>query len=107
MNLHVVSQGSLNTLVAIPDLVESIKTLQKYDSQAHKIKCYLEEGKPSFFTVDDTGTLFFKGRLVVPSKGNLDMTQEVMKEAHDTPLSIHPGAPRCTKTFARDYGGLI
>ena len=74
MNLHVVSQGSLNTLVAIPDLVESIKTLQKYDSLAHKIKHYLKEGKPSFFTVDDTGTLFFNGRLVVPSKGNLDMT---------------------------------
>ena len=70
MKLHVVSQGSLNTLVAIPDLVESIKTLQKYDSQAHQIKRYLEEGKPSFFTVDDTGTLFFKGRLVVPLKGN-------------------------------------
>ena len=91
VNLHVVSQGSLNTLVAKADLVDSIKELQNYDSQVEKIKRYLSEGKPSFFTVDDAGTLFFKGRLVVPSKReNLDMTQKVMKESHDTPLSIHP-----------------
>ena len=96
MNLRVIPQGSLNTLVVEPDLVESIKRLQKYDSQVEKIKCYLAEGRPSFFTVEDDGTLFFKGRLVVPSKDNLDMTREVMKEAHDTPLSIHP---RSTKMY--------
>ena len=68
MNLHVVPQGSLNTLVVEPDLVGSVKRLQKYDSQAQKIKRYLAEGKSSFFTVADDGTLYFKGRLVVPSK---------------------------------------
>ena len=95
MNLRVVSQGSLNTLVAKPDLVDSIKRLQKYDSEAHKIKRYLAEGKPSFFTIAEDGTLYFKGRLVVPcAEKNLDMTQEVMKEAHDTPLSIHPGSTK-------------
>ena len=59
--------------------MESIKRLQKYDSQVEKIKRYLAEGRPSFFTVEDDDTLFFKGRLVVPSKDNLDMVQEVMK----------------------------
>jgi transposase InsO family protein len=94
MNLHVVPQGSLHTLVVKPDLVNSIKTLQKYDSEAQKIKRYLAEGRPSSFTVDDDDTLFFQGRLVVPTKDNLNMTQEVMEEAHDTPLSIHPGSTK-------------
>ena len=75
MNLHVVTQGSLNTLVAKPDLVDNIKTLQNYDSQAHKIRRYLAEGKPSFFTIADDGTLYFKGRLAVPcSEESQDMT---------------------------------
>ena len=92
MNLRVVSQGSLNTLAIEPDLLDSIKRIQGYDSEAHKIKRYLAEGKPSFFTIAEDGTLYFKGRLVVPcAEKNLDMTQEVMKEAHDTPLCIHPG----------------
>ena len=62
MNLCVVPQGSLNTLVVKPDLVESIKRLQKYDCQVEKIKGYLAERRPSFFTVEDDDTLFFKGR---------------------------------------------
>ena len=66
MNLHVVSQGSLNTLAVEPDLLDSIKRIQGYDSEAHKIKRYLTEGKPSFFTIAEDGTLYFKGRLVVP-----------------------------------------
>ena len=95
MNLSVVSQGSLNTLAVEPDLVDSIKELQNYDSQVEKIKHYLSEGKPSFFTVTDDGTLYFKGRLVVPCKEkNLNMTQKLTKEAHDTPLCIHPGSTK-------------
>ena len=56
----------------------------------------IANGRPSPFTIDNQGAVFFKNRLVVPSyKGkheNLDMTSEVMKAAHDTPLSIHPGS---------------
>ena len=87
LNLHVVPEGSLNTLVAKPDLVDTIKWIQKCDNEVERIKRYLAEGKPSFFTVDDAGTLFFKGRLVVPSKReNLNLTPRVMQEAHDTPF---------------------
>ena len=95
MNLRIVSQGSLNTLAVEPDLLDSIKRIHGYDSEAHKIKRYLAKGKPSFFTIAEDGTLYFKGRLVVPcAEKNLDMTQEVMKEAHDTPLCIHPGSTK-------------
>ena len=95
MNLRVVTKGSLNTLAVVPDLVDGIKTIQGYDSEVHKIKRHLAEGKPSFFTIADDGTLYFKGRLVVPrSRKKLDRTKKVMKEAHDTPLSIHPGSTK-------------
>src|SRR3990170_2367753 len=92
LNLHIVPQGHLNTLIVEPDLEDLIKHIQKADSEVEKIKCYLAEGRRSFFTIDDDGTLFFKNRLVVPRKDNLDVTPRVIKEAHDTPLSIHPGS---------------
>ena len=80
MNLHVVTKGSLNTMAVVPDLVGGIKTIQGYDSEVHKIKRHLAEGKPSFFTITDDGALYFKGRLVVPcSKKNLDKIKRVMK----------------------------
>src|SRR3954467_10856147 len=95
MNLRVIPQGSLYTLAVEPDLVSSIKTIQGYDSEAHKIKRDLKEGKPSYFTIAGDGALYFKGRLVVPCKEeNLNMTRKVMKEAHDTPLCIHPGSTK-------------
>ncbi len=43
-------------------------------------------------TLDEQGTLFFRGRLVVPKFK--DMSEKVMQEAHDTPLSIHPGSTK-------------
>src|SRR3954470_10334173 len=95
MNLCVIPQGSLYTLAVEPDLVSSIKTIQGYDSEVHKIKRDLKEGKPSYFTIAGDGALYFKGRLVVPCKEeNLNMTRKVMKEAHDTPLCIHPGSTK-------------
>ena len=103
MNLHVVPQGSLHTLVVKPDLVDKIKTMQNYDSQVDKIKEYLSKGNYSFFTVDDDGTLFFKNRLVVPRKDNLNLTPRVMKEAHDTPLSIHPGSTKMYQDICQRY----
>src|SRR3954469_22700880 len=77
MNLEIVPQGYLNTLVVESDLDHSIKVMQKYDSDVAKIKRDLARGKPAFFTVDDDGTLFFSNRLVVPrSKENLNMTPD-------------------------------
>ena len=38
----------------------------KYDTEVDKIKRYLSTGKPSDFSLDKEGALFFKNRLVVP-----------------------------------------
>src|SRR3954462_10415705 len=36
--------------------------------------------------------VFFKKRLIVPE--NEDLKQLILKEAHDTPISIHPGSTK-------------
>ena len=103
MNLPIVPQGYLNTLVVEPDLECNIKTRQNYCSEVEKIKKYLFQGNPSFYHVGDDGALFFKGRLVVPRKHNLDSRSDVMKEAHDTPLSIHPGSTKMYQDIRQRY----
>ena len=104
LNLEIVPQGEVNNLVVEPDLDNSIKVIQTYDSDVAKIKRDLARGKAAFFTVDDDGTLFFDNRLVVPrSKPNLNLTPRVMKEAHDTPLSIHPGSTKMYTDIRQRY----
>src|SRR4051812_9684218 len=45
-------------------------------------------GKAPKFTIDDEGVLRFDGRLCLPDVEELKLT--ILKEAHDTPYSIHP-----------------
>ena len=98
LNLEIVPQGHVNSLVVEQDLDSIIKWIQKADSFVEKTKRFIARGQPSVFTVAEDGTLYFKNHLVVPRyKGqhdNLDVTSEVMKAAHDTPLSIHPGSTK-------------
>ena len=94
----------MNSLVLKCDLDDSIKVIQGYDSDIAKIKRYLASGKTSFFHVADDGTMYFKGRLVVPTKrAKLDCIPDVMKEAHDTPLSIHPGSTKMYQDIRQRY----
>ena len=50
--------------------------------------------KPKYkpFSLDDQGTLFFQGRIVVPKDPSL--RNLILGEAHDTLLSIHPGSTK-------------
>jgi hypothetical protein len=101
LNLHIVPQGYLNTLVVELDLEHSIKTMQRYDSEVERIKRYLKKGKPSEFHLDKDGILFFQRRLFVPKFK--DEREHVMKEAHDTPLSIHPGSTKMYRDICQRY----
>jgi hypothetical protein len=53
------------------------------------------EGVPGF-SIDPKGVLWYNGRLCIPNIRELK--QLILKEAHDTPYSIHPGGTKCTKT---------
>ena len=42
--------------------------------------------------MDDRGVVFFENRLVVPK--NQHLRQLILKEAHESPLTIHPGSTK-------------
>src|SRR3954463_10260730 len=94
LNLKIVPHGFLSTLVAKPTLEDKIIAAQKRASGLREIKKNIARGVAKCFSINDQGVIFFGTQLVVPRKHNL--RRLILKEAHDTPLSIHPG---CTKMY--------
>lgn len=101
LNLHIVPQGSLNTLVLQPDLEKTVKIAQSIDGEVDQMKRDLVFEKFRDFSLAEDGTLYFRDRIVVPQFEL--MTEKVMKEAHDTPLSIHPGSTKMYRDLRQRY----
>src|SRR4051812_6777161 len=58
-------------------------------------------GVAKCFSANDQGMIFFENRLVVPE--NEDLRQLILKEAHDTPLSIHPGSTKMYRDLRQRF----
>src|SRR3954466_338092 len=89
LNLEIVPHGYLSTLVTKPTLEDQIIVSQRRAGGVRRIKENIASGVAKCFSADSKGTVFFGNRLVVPN--NRDPKQLILKEAHDTPLSVHPG----------------
>jgi len=61
----------------------------------------VKEGRATDFTEDSQGTLWVKGRIWVPDVGNLRET--ILKEAHDSAYSIHPGSTKMYQDLKQRY----
>ncbi|KAK1679753.1 hypothetical protein QYE76_040601 [Lolium multiflorum] len=64
------------------------------------IKTQIAAGKAPGFTVDE-GVLWYNGRLCVPSDSELK--QVILKEAHDTLYSIHPGGTKMYQDLKEQF----
>jgi hypothetical protein len=58
------------------------------------VKSLMERGKAADYHLDDQGTLWLKDHICVPQ--NKGIRESILKEAHDSRYSIHPG---CTKMY--------
>ena len=87
--LELVSPGYLAYLEVQPLLEEEVRRAQTGDSSINGIKKKLSLGAAPGFFVDEKGTLWYNNRLCVPN--NDELKAKILKEAQDTPLSIHPG----------------
>ena len=73
------------------ELLEQIIQEQKEDpEEIPHIKKLLAEGRGPHFSIDELGVVRYKNRLVVPS--NEELKRKILKEAHHSKLSIHPGS---------------
>jgi hypothetical protein len=85
---------SLFNLALTPTLRAEIIAAQKDDEGMGHIKRRMLEGDPKVacFREDAQGTLWFKGRLVVPKRETLK--NKISDEAHALRYSIHPGSTK-------------
>jgi hypothetical protein len=69
-----------------------------------KIKGYkklIELGKVPEFREDEQGTIWFKNRICVPEIKHL--RESILKEAHDSAFSIHPGSTKMYQDLKQKY----
>lgn len=103
LNLEIVPSGYLANLEITSTLEDDIKAAQQQDEDILTIKKDLADGRAKSFRMDDSGVMYFGDRLVVPKSGNVK--EFILKEAHESPISIHPVVPRCIMTFVANSGG--
>jgi hypothetical protein len=102
--------GMLNNMEATIMEVEStlqqeIRKGQESDEKIKEIKAQINSGKTSDFTEDEQDTIWFKKRICVPEIEHL--RQIILREAHDSAYSIHPGILRCNRTTRKSIGGTV
>ena len=75
-----------------PTLMDQIKEAQKGHESIDGIKKKIPLDKAPGFSVDAEGVLSYHGRICVPNVKELK--ELILREAHDTPYSIHPGGTK-------------
>jgi hypothetical protein len=90
--LELVSHGFLAHHELKPTLMDQIMEAQKGHESIEGIKRRMDREEVPGFRIDDKGVLWYNGCICVPTID--DLKQLIMKEAHDTPYSIHPGGTK-------------
>jgi hypothetical protein len=71
------------------------------DAKIQEIKDLMVEGRGPYFTEDEQGTIWFKNMICVPEIDSLRET--ILKEAHDSNYSIHPGSTKMYQDLKQKY----
>jgi hypothetical protein len=94
--LEVPSLGSIHTMRVMEkrqsDLKYTIFRRQDEDPFIAEEIRRIEEGRPSEFHLGDFNSLWFQNRICVPDIPKIKGL--ILKEAHETPYSIHPGSTK-------------
>lgn len=105
LEIEVVSLGGvkarLSAMSSEPDLYAELREKQQNDPKLQKIRAAKAQGRAENFTVAENGTMKFKGRWCVPNDPFLK--DEIMKEAHNTPYSVHPGGSKMYKDLKLSF----
>ncbi|XP_073035231.1 uncharacterized protein [Primulina eburnea] len=84
-----------------PQILSRIKAAQKTDPHIHRLKELSRTGQTEKFSVASDGSPRFNGRLLVPNL--IDLKEAILKEAHCSRHSIHPGIRKMYHTLRAHY----
>ena len=101
LNLGIIYHTEAMTMEIEPTLEKEIREGQLTDAKIKEIKILIGLGKAPDFTEDEQGTVWFRNRICVP---DIDRLRElILKEAHDSAYSIHPGSTKMYQDLKEKY----
>jgi hypothetical protein len=95
---HIISNGGISVE---PTLEQEIHKGQIGDAKIQEIRDLITESRGLKFTKDEQGTMWFKDRICVLDIESLHET--ILKEAHNSDYSIHPGSTKMYQDLKRKY----
>jgi hypothetical protein len=101
LNLGIVAHTEVITIEVEPTLEQEIRKGQIGDVKIQEVKDLTTEGRGSDFTEDEQSTIWFKNRICVLEIDSLRET--ILKEAHDSAYSIHPGSTKMYQDLKEKY----
>jgi hypothetical protein len=101
LNMGIVAHTEGVTIEIEPTLEQEIRKGQIGDAKIQEIKDLITEGRGPEFTEDEQGTIWFKDQICVPKIDSLRET--ILKEAHDSDYSIHPGSTKMYQDLKQKY----
>jgi hypothetical protein len=99
--LELVSHGFLVNLEVRPTLFDQIKGAQKGHESIEGIKRRMGREEVPGLLIDQEGVLWYNGHICIPNIEELK--QLILKEAHDTPYSIHPGGTKMYQDLKEQF----
>jgi hypothetical protein len=101
LNMRIVPHTEGITIKVEPTLEQEIRKGQIGDAKNQENKDLMAEDRGPDFTEDEQDTIWFKNRICVPKIDNLRET--ILKEAHDSDYSIHPGSTKMYQDLKQKY----
>jgi hypothetical protein len=101
LNLGIVAHTEGITIEVEPTLEQEIRKGQIGDAKIQEIKDLITEGRGPDFMEDEQGTIWFKNWICVLEIDSLRET--ILKEAHDSVYSIHPGSTKMYQDLKHKY----
>jgi hypothetical protein len=101
LNLGVVAQNEAMTLEVESTLEQEIREGQLNDEKIKEYKILIGLGKVPNFTEDEQGTVWFRNKICVLEIDHLRET--ILREAHDSAYSIHPGSTKMYQDLKQKY----
>jgi hypothetical protein len=100
LNLTIVNDTTVAMEVE-PTLEAKIRKRQLEDTKLEEIRQLIKDNKTSAFIEDSRGTLWLGKRIYVPNLKHLK--ELILREAHDSAYSIHPGSTKMYKDLKTHY----
>jgi hypothetical protein len=104
LNLRIIANTEATEMEVGSNLLQEIQKGQVEVEKIQEIKCNIKEEKLPGFSEGEDGVLWYKGRICVPNIKELK--DKILREAHESAYSIHPGGIRCTMISRLLIGGM-